>query len=72
MNTFKMSATNVRNSSIAKVAVYPPVTSRTLLDTVAIREPPITVKVMKAILVEKYFRPKKEEVNAAVIVGQAP
>ena len=69
---FKTSATAVRASSIINVAVYPPVTSRTLFDTVAMREPPMTVKVMRAILVEKYFMPKKEEVNAAVMVGQAP
>ena len=54
------------------VAVYPPVASKTLFDTVAMREPPITVKVIRAILVEKYFIPKKEEVNAAVMVGQEP
>ena len=54
------------------VLVYPPVTSRILLDAVAISEPPITVKVINAIFVEKYFMPKKEEVNADVIVGQAP
>lgn len=52
--------------------VNPPVTSRILFDAVAIREPPITVKVINAILVEKYFMPKKDEVKADVIVGQAP
>ena len=54
------------------VAVYPPVASKTLFDTVAMREPPITVKVISAMLVEKYFIPKKEEVKALVMVGQAP
>ena len=54
------------------VVVYPPVNSSILFDRVAMREPPITVKVISAILVEKYFIPKKDEVNAAVIVGQAP
>ena len=72
MKRFKINATKVNPRSIAKVAVYPPVTSKTLLDTVAMREPPITVKVINAILVEKYFIPKKEDVKAAVIVGQAP
>jgi len=72
MKRFNSIATAVKDSSIAKVAVYPPVASRTLFDTVAMREPPMTVKVMRAILVEKYFMPKKEEVNAAVMVGQAP
>lgn len=36
------------------------------------KEPAITVKVISAMLVEKYFMPKKEEVKAAVMVGQAP
>ena len=54
------------------VAAYPPVISSTLLDTVAMSEPPMTVNVIRAILVEKCFMPKKEEVKAAVIVGQAP
>lgn len=72
MNTFRIRATNVRENSIRNVALYPPVVSRTLLETVAIRDPPITVKVMRAIFVEKYFMPKKEEVKAAVIVGQDP
>ena len=36
------------------------------------REPPITVNVISAIFVEKYFIPKKDEVKADVIVGQAP
>ena len=54
------------------VVVYPPVTSKILFDTVAIREPHMTVKVIRAMLVEKYFMPKKDEVKAAVIVGQAP
>ena len=72
INRFSPSAANESARSIMKVALYPPVASRTLFDTVAISEPPITVKVMSAILVEKYFIPKKEEVNAAVIVGQEP
>ena len=67
-----MSATKVRDKSIIKVAVYPPVASRTLFDAVAIKEPIITVKVITAILLGKFFIPKNEEVNAAVIVGQAP
>ena len=54
------------------MAEYPPVTSRILFDRVAMREPPITVNVISAIFVEKYFIPKKEEVNAEVMVGQAP
>ena len=52
--------------------VYPPVISRTLFDAVAIKEPTITVKVITAILSEKCFIPKKDEVKAAVIVGQEP
>ena len=55
-----------------KVAGYPPVSSKTLVDAVAISEPPITVKVISAILVEKFFIPKNDDVNAAVIVGHAP
>mgnify|MGYP003468161953 CR=1 FL=1 len=47
-------------------------TSRILFDRVAMREPPITVNVISAIFVEKYFIPKKDEVKADVIVGQAP
>ena len=72
MKRFKIIATPVRDSNIINVVVYPPVISRILFDTVAMREPPITVKVMNAMLVEKYFIPKKDEVKAAVIVGQAP
>ena len=53
-------------------AVYPPVASSTLFDAVATNEPTITVKVIRAILSEKCFIPKKEEVNAEVIVGQEP
>ena len=64
MKRFKISATKVSASSIRTVTLDPPVSSRTLLDTVAIKEPPMTVKVIKAILVEKYFMPKKEEVKA--------
>ena len=67
-----MSATQVRHKSIIKAALYPPVISKTLFETVAISEPPITVKVIRAIFVEKYFIPKKDEVKAAVIVGQEP
>ena len=52
--------------------MYPPVTSITLFDAVAINEPIITVKVINAILFEKCFIPKNEEVNAAVIVGHEP
>ena len=72
MKRFKIIATPVRDSNIINVVVYPPVISRILFDTVAMREPPITVNVMNAMLVEKYFIPKKDEVKAAVIVGQAP
>jgi len=72
MNTFITSAMNVSARSITKAAVYPPVASRTRFDTVAISEPAMTVKVMKAMLVGKYFIPKKDEVNAAVMVGQEP
>ena len=54
------------------MVVYPPVISRILLETVAMREPPITVKVINAMFVEKYFIPKKDEVKADVIVGHAP
>ena len=62
----------MRVRSIIKVAVYPPVNSSTLFERVAIREPTITVKVISAILFEKFFIPKKDEVNAAVMVGQEP
>ena len=72
INAFNINATKLNPNSIINVAVYPPVTSKILLETVAMREPPITVKVMSAILLEKYFMPKNEEVNAAVIVGHAP
>ena len=65
-------ATKVSDKSIANVAVYPPVASNTLFDAVAIREPTITVKVISAMLFEKFFIPKNEEVNAAVIVGHEP
>lgn len=54
------------------VVAYPPVTSKILFDKVAMREPPMTVNVISAMLVEKYFMPKKDEVKAAVMVGQAP
>lgn len=72
INRFNPNATNVKVSNIIKVAVYPPVTSNILLDRVAIKDPAITVNVISAIFVEKYFIPKKEEVKAAVMVGQAP
>ena len=72
IDIFKINAVKLKTNSIIKVLVYPPVISKILLDTVAMREPPITVKVISAILVEKYFIPKKDEVKAAVIVGQAP
>ena len=72
MNIFSTRATNVRAKSIINVAVYPPVASSTLFDAVATNEPTITVKVISAILPEKYFMPKNDDVNAAVIVGQAP
>ena len=54
------------------VLVYPPVISRILFEAVAMREPPITVNVISAMFVGKYFIPKKDEVKADVIVGQAP
>ena len=69
---FNISATKVSIRSMKKVAIYPPVTSNTRLEAVAINEPTITVKVISAILLEKCFIPKKEEVNAAVMVGHAP
>ena len=72
INRFSSIATNVKASSIAKVAVYPPVASSTLLDAVATKDPTITVKVIRAILLGKCFRPKYVDVNAEVIVGQAP
>ena len=55
-----------------KVAVYPPVISKTLFEKVAIKDPTITVKVIIAMLLEKYFMPKNEDVKAAVMVGQEP
>ena len=67
-----MRATELKINNIANVTVYPPVTSKILFETVAIREPPITVKVISAIFVEKYFIPKKDEVKADVIVGHTP
>ena len=54
------------------MVVYPPVISRILFETVAMSEPPITVNVINAMFVEKYFIPKKDEVKADVIVGHAP
>ena len=72
MKMLSKSATKVRARSIMNAPVYPPVISRTLFDAVAIKEPTITVKVITAILSEKCFIPKKDEVKAAVIVGQEP
>lgn len=69
---FRTNAIPLKDNSMINAPVYPPVISRILLEAVAIREPPITVKVINAILVEKYFMPKKDEVKAEVIVGQAP
>ena len=69
---FNTNATKVNDNNIANVAVYPPVISRTLFDAVATKEPIITVKVMSAMLFEKCFIPKKDDVNAAVIVGHEP
>ena len=69
---FRINDTKVNANNIKNVAVYPPVASKTLFETVAMSEPPITVKVIRAMLVEKYFIPKKEEVKAAVMVGQEP
>ena len=66
------SATKVKIRSIINAPVYPPVISSTLFDAVAIKDPTITVNVIRAILLEKCFIPKKDEVNAAVIVGQEP
>ena len=54
------------------MTVYPPDSSRTLFDAVATSDPTITVKVIIAILPEKCFIPKNDEVNAEVMVGQAP
>ena len=72
MNRFRINAMQVKTKSMVKVTLYPLVISKILFDTVAIREPPMTVNVMNAILVEKCFIPKKDEVNAAVMVGQEP
>lgn len=69
---FNTKAIELNDSSIINVVVYPPVISKILFDTVAMREPPMTVKVISAIFVEKYFIPKNDEVKAAVMVGQAP
>lgn len=66
------SAANVSDKSITKAPVYPPVASSTLFAAVATKEPTITVKVISAILFEKCFIPKNDDVNAEVIVGQAP
>lgn len=72
MKRFNTSAIEVKDSNMINVDVYPPVISKILFEAVAINEPTMTVKVISAILVEKYFIPKNDEVNAAVIVGQAP
>ena len=72
MKRLSTNATNVNDNSIIKVAVYPPLNSNTLFEAVATNEPTITVKVISAILLEKCFIPKNDDVNAAVIVGQAP
>ena len=69
---FNIRDTTVRANNIINAPVYPPVISNTLFDAVATKEPTITVKVIRAILFEKFFIPKNDEVNAAVIVGQAP
>ena len=68
----RIKAANVSDNSITKADVYPPVTSKILFEAVAINEAVITVKVIIAILFEKYFIPKKDEVNVAVMVGHAP
>ena len=57
MNKFSTSAATVKPSSIIKVYEYPPDISRTLLDKVAMSDPPMTVKVINAILVGKCFIP---------------
>ena len=72
INRFSTSATQVSASNIINVTVYPPVASSTLFDAVAMNEPTMTVKVISAILLEKCFIPKKVDVHAEVIVGQAP
>lgn len=72
MKELSKSDTKVSKRSMMKVVSYPPVNSKTLFDKVATREPTITVNVMSAILFEKCFIPKNEDVNAAVIVGQEP
>ena len=72
MNRLITNAINVRANSMIKGTVYPPVASSTLLAAVATKEPTITVKVIRAILLEKCFIPKKDDVKAEVIVGHAP
>ena len=72
INKFKIKAILLKDNSMINAPVNPPVTSRILFEAVAMREPPRTVKVISAIFVEKYFIPKKDEVKADVIVGQAP
>ena len=72
MIIFKTNDTKVIANNIRNVEVYPPVASKTLFDKVAIKEAAIALKVINAIFVEKYFMPKKDEVNAAVIVAQKP
>ena len=58
--------------SITNAAAYPPVASKTLLDAVATKEPAMEVNVISAILFEKCFIPKNDDLNAAVIVGHEP
>jgi hypothetical protein len=62
----------VRDNNITNEALYPPVASRILFEAVAIKDPIITVNVIRAILLGKCFIPKNDEVNAAVMVGQDP
>ena len=54
---FSTSDMQVIQRSIAKVAVYPPVASSTLLERVAIKDAAIALKVINAILLEKCFMP---------------
>ena len=54
---FKSNATKLKDSNIKNVVVYPPVISKILFETVAMSEPPITVKVMIAMFVDRFFIP---------------
>jgi hypothetical protein len=72
INALSISATKVNANSITNGAAYPPVASRTLLEAAATNEPAIDVNVIRAMLPEKFFMPKKDDVNAVVIVGQDP